>query len=520
MAKDNIFLKGIKEKYPEELLEKRMEIEGNVISCLWKDPLLLDEHSLEKTDFITRDSRFYFELAKNLHSKGLMTLDEVSILSNSSDQVIEKFQERGGFDVIEHMTDIIDLKNWDSYIDILNRENIILRLYREGFNLLTEIEYKDKKIIPIILFRRMTSEQVIDFYDTLLSSYSTGYSSAVLEDEMLDITDEFIKSCEEGESSGIGFGYAGQDIDGNDIPCFPFLSDQIGGYIPGTFNLLCGHSSTGKSSMAITIMLSMLSQNKKILIISNEQKAKVFRINFLVWLLYKRNHYYKVSKKKLMNGDLTAEDKKQIASVQEYWREQGYDEMVRFVSIADANMAIVKKKIRENVLRYGVDFVFYDTMKLDFANSQDKKEYLSLIQDSRDFDALAKKYDIIILCSLQLAINSLGKLFLDASMLSQSKAIKEVCETLIMMRTVYQEELQEDNKLYCNPFRLVKIGDKWQEEPYEPDPSAVWRAIFIDKSRSGSNSSDTGVGYLYKMLGSYCVFKESSQARFKHGQIQ
>lgn len=36
------YITGIKGKYPEELLKERMSTEGNVIGCIYKDPLLLD----------------------------------------------------------------------------------------------------------------------------------------------------------------------------------------------------------------------------------------------------------------------------------------------------------------------------------------------------------------------------------------------------------------------------------------------------------------------------------------------
>lgn len=515
----NIFVKGVKEKYPKELLDNRITIEGNVIACIWKDPLLIDEVKLSKDDFITKDGRFLFSLAKNLRRKHLNVLDEVSVLSNSTEEVIEKLNSIGGYSIIENMTDIISLSNWDSYSDQLYRENILIKLYDDGFNIFKEIEYNGVKIVPIKVFRKMTSEQVLDWYNSYLSSYDTGTSSLILEEEMIDLTDDFIKECESGEESGLEFRTAGVDINGDDIPCFPFLSEQIGGYLPGTFNLICGHSSTGKTSLTISILMSMLSQGEKILIITNEQKAKVFKINFWIWLLYHRNHYYNLTKKKFMKGDISDEDKKQLRSIEKYWKESGYNKKLKFISISDASISLVKKKIRQAVLREGITFCFYDTFKLDFGSS-DKKEYLSLIEDSRALDSIAKKYNIVVLASLQLALNTLGRLFLDANCLSQSKQIKEVCETIIMMRTVYQEELDEKNKIYCNPFKLKRKDDKWIEEDYLPDKQAVWRAIFVDKSRSGQNSSDTGVGYLYKMLGSYCVFKEVAQARFKHGTVQ
>ena len=98
-----------------------------------------------------------------------------------------------------------------------------------------------------------------------------------------------------------------------------------------------------------------------------------------------------------------------------------------------------------------------------------------------------------MLASLQLAINSKGVLFLTSNQLSNSKQIEEVCDNLIMMRNVYSEEIDPSNKTYfCNPYRMEKVGEEWVANTYQPDDSKVWRMLFYTKTRSGSNSEDTG----------------------------
>ena len=81
MSANDVFITGIKDKYPQQLLKGRVEVEGNVVSCFFKDMLLLDEVTLEQKDFITRDGLFYFSLLKQLRNKGFYSLDEVTILS-------------------------------------------------------------------------------------------------------------------------------------------------------------------------------------------------------------------------------------------------------------------------------------------------------------------------------------------------------------------------------------------------------------------------------------------------------
>lgn len=481
--------------------------------------LLLDDTSFEQKDFITSDGLFYFSMLCQLRQKGFYSLDEITILSNTSEDVIERYEAIGGWDAIQHLIDIINVQNFDTYIDILYRENILLRMHEDGFNLLKEININGKKVVPLKMFRKFTAEEVSDWYEARLNSYGTGYSSKILEEEEIDFDDEFIESCAEGAENGVPFDIAGYDVKGEAINCFQFLSSQTMGLMEGTFTMLGGFSSAGKTAWWTTIIMALLFYDRKVLIISNEEKAKKFKINFIIWLLGKRNRYFKLGKKKFGSGDIDGESRKQLADVQKFWREK-YKSKVKFISISEADMSVVKKKIRENVLRYGYDTVLYDTFKIQESDFAGSRQDLSLVRDSRELDKLAKKYNVIMLASVQLAEYMKGKLFLDSSVLSNSKQIKEILEGLFLMRTAYDEELDPKSKYYCRPFRLKKVNDKWIEEEYEPDRSAVWRILFVEKNRNGNNSSDTGVAYLLKYSGDYAIFRETCQCRPKHGEIK
>ena len=481
--------------------------------------LLLDDLDLKKEDFITNDGRFYFGMLTQLRKKGFYSLDEVTILSNMNNEVIERYEICGGWESIQHQIDIINDKNFDTYIDILYRENIMLHMVDDGIDLLHAVDVNGKKVVLLKLFRKMDADSVQDWWDARITSYGTGYSSKVLEEEEIDFDDEFIDNCKEGLENGVPFDIAGYDINGEEMNCFPFLSRQINGILEGTTTMMGGYSSAGKSTWWITVLMSLLHYDRKILIISNEENIKKFKIKFMVWLLGKRNRYFKLTKKKMTSGDISTESRKQLTDVQKYWREN-YKGRVKFIAIADADMSLVKKKIRENVLRYGYDTVLYDTFKIQGGDISSARQDLSLVRDSRELDKLAKKYNIIMLASVQLAEYTKGKLFLDASILSNAKQIKEQLENLFLMRTVYTEELDEKSKYYCHPFRLKKVNDKWIEEEYKPDTSAVWRMVFTEKCRTGANSSDNGIAYLLKYDGDHCIFREVAQCRPKHGEIR
>ena len=527
-------MKGVKEKYPEEILLKgRLPVEGNVIGCLFQDPLLLDEITCTEKDFITRDGRFYYKLIKALHQKKINEITEVDIQVLSED-IYNKFQELGGWESIEQLKEVVNLKNFDSYIDTLYRETIILKLYSDGFNLTKEIETDSgKKVTPISLMRRMTSEECLDWWESRLTTYGNGFSNKILEEEMVDFDDDFIASCENGEETGVPFDTAGIDINGEDINCFPFLSWQVNGLLPGTLSMIGGFSSTGKSTWLITLIMALISRDQKVIVISNEESIKKYKIKFLVWMLAKRNRYFKLTKKKLTNGELTEEDKKQLKDVMQYWKEN-YKGKIKLISINDADMTIVKKKIREAALREGFSCFVYDTFKLQEQNFGDNRTDLSLVHDSRELHKLAMKYNMIGLASIQLAEYMRGTLFISANSISAAKQVKEILENLWLMRNLYpNEELDPKSKFYCKPYRLTKLEDevidkdgnarkviKWVEKPFEPDPSATWKILFVEKSRGGANSSDNGSAYLLKYDGDHSLFREQCQCRPKHGRIE
>ena len=436
-----------------------------------------------------------------------------------NDEVIERYEACGGWDSIQHQIDIINDKNFDTYIDILYRENIMLHMYDDGIDLLHTVDVNGKKVVLLKLFRKMDADSVQDWWDARIASYGTGYSSKILEEEEIDFDDEFIDNCEEGLENGVPFDIAGYDVNGEEINCFPFLTRQTMGLLEGTLTMLAGFSSAGKSTWFVTVIMALLFHGRKVLIISNEERVKKFKAKFMVWLLGKRNRYFKLSKSKFLSGDINEESRKQLADVQKFWREN-YKGKLKFISIADADMSVVKKKIRENALRYGYDTVLYDTFKIQEKDFSGQRQDLALVRDSRELDKIGKKYNLIMLASVQLAEYMKGKLFLDSSVLSNSKQIKEILEGLFLMRTVYDEELDEKSKYYCHPFRLKKVDDKWIEEEYKPDKNAVWRILFVEKTRNGRNSSDTGIAYLLKYDGDHCIFRETCQCRPKHGEIK
>ena len=518
----NVFITGVTEKYPSELLEGRVNAEANVIGCMISDMLLAEDTHIDSSKFITKDARLIFSIIKILRDKKCSVFDDVSVLTYINGDIKERLDAIGGVSAVQNIADCVNNKNYDSYLDDLLKSNIILDMHKFGFNLLEPIEHNGKTIQPLKLFSKMTSEQVTDWYTAKLEGFSTGYSSKVLEEEEIDFSDEFIESLENGEEAGTPFEFFDDDEDGNPIPALKYFSQQVNG-IPDGMTIIGGFSNVGKTTLILTVIMSMMHSDKKCMIISNEQRAKDFKVGFLLLILTKHFNYFNLTKTKLINGNITEEDRKYIKKAQKYWRER-YKGQLYFISIPDSDVNLAVKKFRIGILNKGIDVCVYDTFKADFSNNANDSAWVSLIKDSRKLEALSRKYPgTKVICSLQLAINSLGKLFLDSSVLSMSKQIKEVCDLMILVRAMYQEEFDQSSNYYCNPFKTKKneATGKWENVDWLPKENTVYRAVFIEKSRaSGAVSSDTGIGYIFSFHGQWGVWSDAAKAKFKHGYIQ
>ena len=110
----------------------------------------------------------------------------------------------------------------------------------------------------------MTSEQVVDFYEAQLAGFEIGQSSSILQEGEIDFDDDWLFDLKEGVNNGVPFDRSFDDINGEPINCFPFLSGNMSGLLKGTSTAIGGFSSTGKSTLWITILMALLYRGEKI----------------------------------------------------------------------------------------------------------------------------------------------------------------------------------------------------------------------------------------------------------------
>ena len=173
--------------YPKELTLKRDAIECNFIFALYKDPTLMDDFKniVNGTDVLTEDGMFYYGLAQQLHKAGYQAFDNISLYSFLEDKKVLKsgFEDRGGYKSITEITSLINTDNVGIYYDELIKNNMLLRLYDSGFNVLDNLEK----------LNQMSSSEVYDYYDFQLNNICVGKIEKIKAENLSEGYETYIK---------------------------------------------------------------------------------------------------------------------------------------------------------------------------------------------------------------------------------------------------------------------------------------------------------------------------------------
>jgi len=432
---------------------------------------------------LTEDGEFYFTLGKNLYEQGYRNFDNTTL-----ETYLEKFpetkkyyEERNGYRTIKEIMGVTAAENTEGYYDSIVKYNTLMELYDKGFNVLSNM----KK------FKKMTNQQVYDFFDYELNSISinTGHDFEI---ETLEIDDDFIAECNEGSATGISYAKNCR-----------ILNNITLGLPLGELYMIGGFSGIGKSSFVFENMIIPITENGiKCTVISNEQRSKDFKLLLLSHVLTQDLGYWKLTRKQVKKGSFTEEQFEMLQKAKQVIKEKYGD--IRFVKLFDNNMDKVKKVIKK-LSKLGHQVFMFDTMKSE--DEVDEAMWQQLLLHSRKLFQLASKENIALVCTYQLALHTSNRRYLDASCLSNSKQIKEVFSEMIYFRTMWDDEFDQNSKYYIEPHQKKRDDDgKYTiKEIQELDPENKRYIIaFVDKTRNDEDKKQI----LYEFNGRFNTWRE------------
>ena len=451
------------EKKLKEINKNREIDEGCFVMSLWKDPDLYESYKAvnEGDDKTIRseDGRFYFLLGKYMYAQGFRNFDNVSVEAFLADKpkVKNRFEELGGYREVKEMMSVIDPANADAYFDRIAKTNFysdVVLKYEEMFENIDKL--KDLK-----------SDEVYSLFESAISdaSIKSGNSEMI---ENLVIDERFIDRLDAGETKGLSYHRT-----------LPILNYITLGAMPGSLYMLGGHSGTGKSSLVFEgLIMGLHEEGVKTAIISNEMMKETYNLYLIEHILTRDLRYYDLTRKKIRLGSFTPEQRRKLEQAAKISKERYGD--IKFVKTFDNNIGKVLKYMRK-LRAQGVQVVVYDTFKSD-DDSAGQNMWQSLMLDARKIFQCCSKLGICCITTYQLALHTENYRYLTASCLSNSKQIKEVYETMIYMRPLWDDEYTGE-KNDVHPYRFSRDNKKIKEE-LTLDPNEKYLLLFVDKTRA------------------------------------
>lgn len=297
---------------------------------------------------------------------------------------------------------------------------------------------------------------------------------------------------------------------------FPILSSVFKGIRKGETTAFAMPSNAGKSRFTINIAAyTAFVHKKKVLVISNEMSEEKMRLCLITTILnnpeIQKIHGYKLHKtegellefkfrpddaKKVKvdeDGFILQEEKetkkdfvKRLSKVSKEfkdtiavtdWVNKQMNNSIYFINITDHTNDELRKVIMNYYYKEKIEYVFYDTLKTDvdnIGNGEELKKTATILSN------LAQNFNMFIFATLQLAESPTLPVNLTVNDLAVSRTVKEVLDTLCLIKQINRENLKEYE------YSLEEVDTKFFDLENVKDPDVRYYACVVDKNRAGA----------------------------------
>ena len=150
---------------------------------------------------------------------------------------------------------------------------------------------------------------------------------------------------------------------------------------------------------------------------------------------------------------------------------------IYFVNITNHTNDELEKIILNYYYKEKIEYVFYDTLKTDTANIGNGEE---IKRTATILANLAQNFGIFICSTLQLTENKTNPINLDINDLAVSRTVKEVLDTLCLMKQIPRDMYDEFH--YSNQ----EVDTTFFDLQKSKDPDERYYACIVDKNRAGA----------------------------------
>ena len=297
---------------------------------------------------------------------------------------------------------------------------------------------------------------------------------------------------------------------------FPILSSVFKGIRRGETTAFAMPSNSGKSRFTINLAAYLaFVHKKKVLVISNEMSEEKMKL-CLITTIINNPEIQKIhgQKLKISEGELLelkfrpdnpekveidekgyiAKGKKEdhteyIEKLKKYssdfnktikatdWLSSQINNAIYFINITDHTNDELNKIIKNYYYKSKIQYIFYDTLKTDtehIGNGEEVKKTATILSN------LAQNFNIFIGSTLQLTESKTLPINLDVNDLSASRTVKEVLDTLCLIKQIPRSSLGEYK------YSLNEVDTRFYELEKFEDPDVRYYACVVDKNRAGA----------------------------------
>lgn len=504
----------IEEIYPKQL--SNSELEYIYMGLLLNDPKLILKYY-----FIQKECYFEEEDILNLYKSVLFTEG-----GNYTPEVAKK-----GFNFAKDTEQSYELKKQlkdkmqkeDYNIEHIYRELKKLFILRKNY-IEMPIKEMQEAILEITnykLYHEMSEEEV---ESAIRQVSDTGkFKRAILNYNL----SSFLKNGDNNLTNGL------------QMP-FPILSNVFKGIRKGETMAFAMPSNSGKSRFTINLAAYTAFVNKKkVLIISNEMSEEKMRLCLITTILnnpdIQKRHGQMLRKtegellefkfrpdidKKVKvdeEGFVLKELKetqiefaKRLSKVSsEYnrtiavtdWVNKEINNSIYFINITDHTNDELRKVIMNYYYKEKIEYIFYDTLKTDTTNigiAEELKKTATILSN------LAQNFNIFICSTLQLLDSQTLPINLDVNDLSVCKTVKEVLDTLCLIKQINRENLSQYE------YSIKEVDTKFYNLEDDKNPDIRYYACIVDKNRAGAKPK-----LLFRINLAYNLWEEIGYLKMK-----
>lgn len=503
--------KGI---YPKKL--SNTELEELYIGLLLTDPKLIVKYY-----FLFEECYFENEEMLNIYKSVLFTEGAAYTPEIA----------KNGFNFARDSERVYKLKN-ELKARVANKEYDVEKTYIELRKLfvlrknylaipIKNIQDKVVEIKDYILYDKMSVEEVKDA--VIQVNDTEKFKRAVLNEGLTS----FLEMGENNLRNGLA------------LP-FPTLTSVFKGIRKGETMAFAMPSNAGKSRFTMNVAAHVaLVHKKKVLVISNEMSEEKMKLCLITTILNNKaiqnihGHNLSITEGELLEFKFRPDNKEKVEVDDEGyiirkpgekqgdfvkrllqqssdfkktvevtdWANKEIKNSIYFINITDHTNDELKKVIMNYYYKEHIEYVFYDTLKTDTANigvAEEIKRTATILSN------LAQNFNMYICSTLQLAESNTLPVNLDVNDLAVSRTVKEVLDTLCLLKQINRDTLQNYE------YSLNEVDTKFFDLKKYDDPDVRYYACVVDKNRAGAKPT-----LVFRLNLAYNVWEELGYLRLK-----